>query len=93
RRRLSGGGAVYHDLGNLCYTLIADAPESGEINFSPFCKPVIEAIRTFGVEAELSGRNDIIVAGRKISGNAQYYHNGKVIHHGTILFSSNIAIL
>lgn len=92
-RRLSGGGAVYHDLGNLNYTWIADAPRDGGIAFAPFCTPVVEAIRSYGVEAELSGRNDILVEGKKISGNAQYYHHGKVIHHGTILFSSQLNVL
>lgn len=92
-RRLSGGGAVYHDLGNLNYTWIADAPRDGGIAFAPFCTPVVEAIRSYGVEAALSGRNDILVEGKKISGNAQYYHHGKVIHHGTILFSSQLNVL
>lgn len=93
RRRLSGGGAVYHDLGNLNYTMIGDAPENGGISFEKFCAPVVAAIRSFGVEASLSGRNDILVNGTKISGNAQYYRNGRVIHHGTILFDSDLDVL
>lgn len=92
-RRLSGGGAVYHDLGNLNYTWIADAPEDGSIAFAPFCMPVVEAIRSYGVQAELSGRNDILVDGKKISGNAQYYRHGKVVHHGAILFSTQLNVL
>lgn len=92
-RRLSGGGTVYHDLGNLNYTFIADAPESGGISFAAFCEPVVQTIRSFGADAQLSGRNDILVEGKKISGNAQYYRNGRVIHHGTILFDSDLTVL
>lgn len=93
RRRLSGGGAVYHDLGNLNYTWIADAPRDSGISFAPFCEPVQRAIASYGVTAELSGRNDLVVNGRKISGNAQYFRNGKVIHHGAILIHANLQVL
>ena len=88
-RRITGGGAVYHDLGNLNYSfMIPDA--SGSIDFDAFTKPVIDALGRLGVEARLSGRNDLMVDGKKFSGNAQHYENGKLLHHGTILFDSDL---
>ena len=90
-RRLSGGGAVYHDLGNLNFTFIVDASDVERINFRMFCEPVMRALATFGVTAELSGRNDITVDGKKISGNAQCVRNGVTMHHGTLLFDASTA--
>lgn len=90
-RRLSGGGAVYHDLGNLNYTFIADR-ERG-IDFQRFCNPLIDVLRSFGVEACLSGRNDLMLDGKKFSGNAQYFGTDRVLHHGTVLFSSDLEVL
>ena len=92
-RRLSGGGAVYHDLGNLNFTFIVDASDVERINFRMFCEPIMRALATFGVTAELSGRNDITVDGKKISGNAQYLKEGRVMHHGTILFDTDSSII
>ena len=92
-RRLSGGGAVYHDLGNLNFTFITDADPSGQIDLRSFCLPILETLRFFGVPAELSGRNDMIIEGRKFSGNAQYLKNGRVMHHGTLLFDSDLSIM
>lgn len=88
-RRLSGGGAVYHDLGNLNYSFIVQNAADDFHNFRKFTEPVIRALRELGVEAELSGRNDILVHGRKISGNAQFQTKGKMYTHGTLLFNSN----
>lgn len=88
-RRLSGGGAVYHDLGNINYTFIADAG-AGSPDFTVFCRPVIRALGRFGVRAELSGRNDLTIQGKKFSGNAQYSREGRVMHHGTILYDSDL---
>jgi lipoate-protein ligase A len=91
-RRLSGGGAVYHDLGNLNYTLIA--PDDGDgLDLGRFCRPVIRALRKLGVDAEINGRNDMTVGGQKFSGNAQYRKDGRVMHHGTILFDSDMSVL
>lgn len=90
-RRLSGGGAVYHDLGNLNFTFIQDAAGK-EPDLGLFCRPVAQAIRTLGAEAEVNGRNDITVGGLKFSGNAQYVKNGRVMHHGTLLFDSQLEI-
>src|SRR5690554_4275914 len=71
-RRISGGGAVYHDLGNLNFSFITNYDKSKLNNFLQFTSPIIEILREMGLNAELSGRNDIQVDGRKISGNAQY---------------------
>ena len=91
-RRLSGGGAVYHDLGNLNYTLIADE-NSDTMDFGRFCRPVIRALAACGVKAELNGRNDMTIQGQKFSGNAQYRKNGRIMHHGTLLFDSRMQML
>jgi lipoate-protein ligase A len=88
-RRLSGGGAVYHDLGNLNFTFIQNAAGK-EPDLALFCHPVAKAIRTLGANAEVNGRNDITVDGMKFSGNAQYVKNGRVMHHGTLLFDSRL---
>lgn len=92
-RRLSGGGAVYHDLGNLNYTFIGNQNEKNRIDFDKFCSLIVEALAVIGVTAERSGRNDITIEGKKISGNAQYFYNGRVMHHGTLLFDSDLSVL
>ena len=89
-RRLSGGGAVYHDLGNLNFTFIADARRFEQINFTRFCQPITDALRSMGVPAQISGRNDLTIEGKKFSGNAQWIQGGRVLHHGTLLFSSDL---
>ncbi len=91
-RRITGGGAVYHDLGNLNYTFIS-VDSKGGIDFARFTSPVIAALRSMGVDAALGGRNDIEVSGRKISGNAQCKRGNRVLHHGTLLFDSDLAFL
>ncbi|WP_374719920.1 lipoate--protein ligase [Parageobacillus toebii] len=89
-RRLSGGGAVYHDLGNLNFSFITKDDGDSFLNFRKFTEPIIKALKKLGVNAELSGRNDIIVEGRKISGNAQFSTRGRMFSHGTLLFDSKI---
>ncbi|MCP1188182.1 lipoate--protein ligase [Priestia flexa] len=89
-RRLSGGGAVYHDLGNLNFSFITKDDGESFHNFKKFTEPVIEALAKLGVNAELSGRNDILAEGRKISGNAQFSTKGRMFSHGTLLFDSEI---
>jgi lipoate-protein ligase A len=91
-RRLSGGGAVFHDLGNLNFTFIIKDAQNSFYNFHKFTAPIIEALDTLGVKAELSGRNDLTITntGQKFSGNAQYRYKGKLLHHGTILFNATI---
>ncbi len=92
-RRLSGGGAVYHDMGNLNFSFIADAKNLNEINFKRFCLPVVKTLQQMGVPAETNGRNDMVIDGRKFSGNAQYTKNGRVLHHGTLMFRSDLSVV
>ncbi len=84
-RRITGGGAVYHDTGNLNFSFIENANGQERVNFRRYLEPVREALRDVGVRAEISGRNDLEVDGRKISGSGQRIHRGKVLHHGTLL--------
>ena len=88
-RRGTGGGAVYHDLGNLNYSFITDAGDLQERSAARFTQPVVEALKALGLDAESSGRNDILVSGRKVSGTAQQLYKGRILHHGTLLFDSN----
>lgn len=87
-RRSTGGGAVYHDLGNLNYSFITNVGDDG-ISIRRFTEPVVAALRSLGLNAEASGRNDILVEGRKVSGTAQRRHGGRILHHGTLLFDAN----
>lgn len=88
-RRMSGGGTIYTDLGGWQYSFIQPQREE-EIEFSSFIAPVLAALRSLGIPAEFSGRNDIMVHGRKCSGNAQYKQKGVVVHHGSMLFDTNL---
>lgn len=89
-RRLSGGGAVYHDLGNLNYSFITKDDGESFRNFEKFTEPVVTALKNIGVNAELIGRNDLLVEGRKISGNAQFSTKGRMFSHGTLMFDTEI---
>lgn len=88
-RRNTGGGAVYHDMGNLNYSFITDAGSPENRGADRFTSPVVRALRRLGLDAEASGRNDILVAGRKVSGTAQQLLKGRILHHGTLLFDSD----
>lgn len=92
-RRLSGGGAVYHDMGNLNFTFITDAGGSGTLDMKLFCEPVVRTLAALGVRAEVNGRNDITIDGKKFSGNSQYLRQGRVMHHGTIMFDSDLSVV
>ena len=90
-RRLSGGGAVYHDEGNLNFSFIM--PDDGESfrNFGKVTQPIIDALHELGVEgAELKGRNDLVIDDKKFSGNAMYTTNGRMFAHGTLMFDSDV---
>lgn len=89
-RRNTGGGAVYHDLGNLNYSFIIPRAEKLRIDFDTFTAPVIKALRSVGVDAVKSGRNDILAGDRKFSGNAQHISRGRLLHHGTLMFDVNM---
>ena len=92
-RRITGGGAVYHDLGNVNYTFITSREKSGALNFSYFTSPIISALVQYGINAELSGRNDILCNGVKFSGNAQHSTESRTLHHGTLLFDSDLSVM
>lgn len=93
QRRLSGGGAVYHDHGNLNFSFIVRATRDNVNDFNVLTQPVIKTLEKLGIKAELSGRNDILIDGRKFSGNAQFFRNGMLLQHGTILFNSDMSEL
>lgn len=97
-RRLTGGGAVFHDPGNVNFTFITKAPDQPQIDFAAFATPIIEALAEMGVPAELNGRNDITSGGLKISGNAQCVHRRAdgtkmLLHHGTLLYDADMSEL
>ena len=92
-RRITGGGAVYHDLGNVNLSFITKVTNKEQLDFKSFTLPVMNALQKMGVPAELSGRNDITVKGKKISGNAQCIYKDRFLHHGTLLFNSDLDAL
>lgn len=95
-RRLSGGGAVYNDLDNINFTFIAHRSSSytkTENKFEKFALPIINALKSLGINAKFTGRNDITIDDKKISGNAQYLLKNKILHHGTLLYNCDIAKL
>jgi lipoic acid synthetase len=91
-RRLSGGGTVFCDLGNMCFTFITNKA-SHNSSFKSFASPVVDALKSLGADATFSGRNDILVNGLKVSGNAQYHHRDRLLHHGTLLFAGDLSHL
>ena len=97
-RRLTGGGAVFHDPGNVNFTFITKADDSSKLNFEKFTRPIIDALSSFGVAATLDGRNDLVAEGAKISGNAECVitndrGDAMMLHHGTLLFNADISKL
>lgn len=92
-RRITGGGAVYHDLGNLNFSFVTKDQAKGKIDFSLYYKPIVSALRAMGVEAELSGRNDITVDGKKVIGASQSIWKGRVLSNGCILFDVKMEAL
>lgn len=92
-RRISGGGAVYHDYNNLNYTIISSEDETRAFDFKSFSIPVIKTLEELGVKANFTGRNDLEIDGKKICGNAQAYINGRIMHHGCLLFDVDLSVL
>lgn len=89
-RRLSGGGAVYHSHGNLNFSFIINDSKNNLMNFKKFTTPIIEVLKSLSVNAENTGRNDLVIEGKKFSGNAQFKSKNRFLHHGTLLFSSDL---
>jgi len=89
-RRISGGGTVYHDMGNVNFAFIKNVKSPAEISFKQFTAPVVEALAKLGFDATTSGRNDLLIKGLKISGNAEHVFKNRVLHHGTLLFNSDL---
>lgn len=87
-RRLSGGGAVFHDLGNINFTFISKGDHHTLVDFRKFTEPILEVMQKLGIEARFEGRNDLTIDGRKFSGNAEHVFKDRVLHHGTLLFSA-----
>lgn len=93
-RRISGGGTVYHDKGNINYTLILEAKRRDTlIDFKKFTQPTIDFLATFGIEARFEGKNNLTIGGKKFSGNSAHVFRNRVIHHGTFLFDSDLEVL
>lgn len=92
-RRSTGGGAVYHDLGNLNYSFITPAPDLAALDLAAVAAPLLSALHKIGIPAQAQGRNDIVLDGHKISGTAQALRRNRLLHHGTLLFSSDLTVL
>jgi lipoate-protein ligase A len=92
-RRISGGGTVFHDHGNLNYSFIRQSESGKQVDFRKYTQPVIEFLKSVGVEALFEGKSDIKVDGFKISGNAEHVHHNRVLHHGTLLFNASLDFL
>ena len=91
-RRITGGGAVYHDLGNVNYSFISRREEG--TSFARLAEPIIEALASLGIRVSVSGRNDLLCEdGRKVSGCAEYAVGERVLHHGTLLFDADLTAL
>lgn len=89
-RRLSGGGTVVHDFGNLNYTYITNTTGDTALDFKEFLKPVYNALLNLNIDANISPRNDFRVKEKKICGHSQFMRKKRVLHHGCILFDSNL---
>lgn len=92
-RRISGGGTVFHDLGNVNFLFIKNGRDGHLVDFKGFTEPIIEVLQSLGIDARFEGKNDIRVNGLKISGNAEHVFKNRTLHHGTLLFSSNLDFL
>lgn len=89
-RRMTGGGAVYHDFGNINFTFISGTSKVEAFDFSMFLNPLIRVCSQMGIRAEFTGRNDVTINGKKISGNSQHIRNTKLLHHGCILLDADL---
>ena len=89
-RRLSGGGAVFHDPGNLNFSFIMQEDQNASSGFRKYTQPILDVLNDLGINARFEGRNDLTISGKKFSGNAKHTHKNKILQHGTLLFSSKL---
>ncbi len=89
-RRVTGGGTIYTDENGWQFSFIVKEPGQRRIEFETFTQPILDALQSIGVNAEMSGRNDLVIGGKKFSGNAQYLRKNVVLHHGSLLFDTNL---
>jgi len=92
-RRLSGGGAVFHDAGNLNYSFVMQGKKDALVDFNRFSQPVLEALHSLGLPAEAGPHHDLLLKGKKISGNAEHIYKLRALHHGTLLFNTSLTNL
>ena len=92
-RRITGGGAVYHDLGNLNFSFIINKRDSEDFNFRVFAEPVLKTLEKIGLHGEFSGRNDLLLDGKKFSGNAQCMNKNRLLHHGCVMVDADFDYL
>jgi len=92
-RRITGGGTVFHDRGNLNFTFIRESESGKQVDFRKYTQPVIDFLKSMGIDAKFEGKSDLKVDGYKVSGNAEHIYHNRVLHHGTLLFRSSLEML
>jgi lipoate---protein ligase len=92
-RRISGGGTVFHDNGNLNFSFILNSEEGKQVDFRKYSRPVLDFLSSIGLNAGLEGKSDLRIDGCKISGNAEHVYHNRVLHHGTLLFDADLDLL
>jgi lipoate-protein ligase A len=92
-RRLTGGGTVYHGPGNINFTFLMEGEPGKLINYPGAIQPIVDFLKTYGIIAEIGEKNDLLIDGRKISGNAQHIYKTRILHHGTLLYNANLDLL
>jgi lipoate-protein ligase A len=92
-RRISGGGTVFHDSGNLNFSFILNSEQGRQVDFKKYTLPVLQFLSSVGIEAKLEGKSDLMINGIKISGNAEHVFRNRVLHHGTLLYDTDLGML